>query len=152
MNGKDSHGHYRVKLFSDAVAASKKMTFVGSQMNGPTTVSSMPFPKSHEGWSGYTIVQIQGKAANDVTAAPNIILLHAGTNDTYCKVPSVSGPPAPLDVRRLSHHQLPERADRRGEDHSLSLAGGQHEPHQQQRRGHGSIEGLGGQARHRWRT
>jgi hypothetical protein len=88
INGKDSHGGYRVELFSDAVAAGKNMTFVGSQMNGPTTVASMPFPKSHEGWSGYTIVQIQGKAANDVTYGPNIILVHAGTNDTYGSDPT----------------------------------------------------------------
>jgi hypothetical protein len=96
VNGKDSHGGYRVKLFSDAVAASKKLTFVGSQMNGPTTVASMPFPKSHEGWSGYTIVQIQGKAANDITAAPHIILVHAGTNDTYGSDPA--GAPARLST------------------------------------------------------
>ncbi len=96
VNGKDSHGGYRVKLFSDAVAASKKLTFVGSQMNGPTTVSSMPFPKSHEGWSGYTIAQIQGKAANDLTSGAHIILVHAGTNDTYGSDPT--GAPARLST------------------------------------------------------
>jgi hypothetical protein len=88
INGKDSHGGYRTKLFSDAVGASHKLTFVGSQMNGPTTVANMPFPKSHEGWSGYTIVQIQGKAANDLTSGANIILVHAGTNDTYGSDPT----------------------------------------------------------------
>ncbi len=96
VDGKDSHGGYRVKLFSDAVAAAKKMTFVGSQTNGPTTVANMPFPKNHEGWSGYTIVQIQGKAANDVAAAPHIILVHAGTNDTYGTDPA--GAPARLST------------------------------------------------------
>jgi hypothetical protein len=96
INGKDSHGGYRVELFSDAVAAGKNLTFVGSQMNGPTTVASLPFPKSHEGWSGYTIVQIQGKAANDVTYGPDIILVHAGTNDTYGSDPS--GAPARLST------------------------------------------------------
>ena len=96
VNGMNSHGGYRVKLFSDAVGASKKMTFVGSQMNGPTTDANMPFPKSHEGWSGYTIVQIQGKAANDIAAAPHIILVHAGTNDTYGSDPS--GAPARLST------------------------------------------------------
>ncbi len=96
VNGKDSHGGYRVKLFSDAVAASHKMTFVGSQMNGPTTVANMPFPKSHEGWSGYTIAQIQGKAASDLTSGAHIILVHAGTNDTYGTDPS--GAPARLST------------------------------------------------------
>ncbi|HSY39993.1 MAG TPA: SGNH/GDSL hydrolase family protein, partial [Polyangia bacterium] len=96
VNGKDSHGGYRVKLFSDAVGASHKMTFVGSQMNGPTTVASMPFPMSHEGWSGYTIAQIQGKAANDLTSGAHIILVHAGTNDTYGTDPT--GAPARLST------------------------------------------------------
>ena len=96
INGKDSHGGYRTKLFSDAVGATQKLTFVGSQMNGPTTVASMPFPKSHEGWSGYTIAQIQGKAANDLTSGANIILVHAGTNDTYGSDPS--GAPARLST------------------------------------------------------
>ena len=96
VNGKDSHGGYRVKLFSDAVAANHKMTFVGSQMNGPTTVASMPFPKSHEGWSGYTIAQIQGKAASDLTSGAHIILVHAGTNDTYGSDPT--GAPARLST------------------------------------------------------
>jgi hypothetical protein len=96
INGKDSHGGYRVELFSDAVAAGKNLTFVGSQMNGPTTVASMPFPKSHEGWSGFTIAQIQGKAANDLTYGPHIILVHAGTNDTYMSDPS--GAPARLST------------------------------------------------------
>ena len=96
VNGKDSHGGYRVKLFSDAVAANHKMTFVGSQMNGPTTATSMPFPKSHEGWSGYTIAQIQGKAASDLTSGAHIILVHAGTNDTYGSDPS--GAPARLST------------------------------------------------------
>jgi|HubBroStandDraft_6_1064221.scaffolds.fasta_scaffold241265_2 hypothetical protein len=96
INGKDSHGGYRVELFSDAVAAGKNLTFVGSQMNGPTTVASMPFPKSHEGWSGFTIAEIQGKAANDLTYGPHIILVHAGTNDTYMGDPS--GAPARLST------------------------------------------------------
>ncbi len=96
VNGKDSHGGYRVKLFSDAVGASHKMTFVGSQMNGPTMDAGMPFPMSHEGWSGYTIAQIQGKAANDLTSGANIILVHAGTNDTYGSDPS--GAPARLST------------------------------------------------------
>ena len=96
VNGKDSHGGYRTKLFSDAVGASQNLTFVGSQMNGPTTVANMPFPKSHEGWSGYTIAQIQGKAANDLTSGANIILVHAGTNDTYGSDPT--GAPARLST------------------------------------------------------
>jgi hypothetical protein len=97
INGKDSHGGYRVELFRKAVAAGKNITFVGSQMNGPTMASgtTVPFPKSHEGWSGYTISMILAKAmANDKSSGPHIVLLHAGTNDTYMGNPS--GAPAAL--------------------------------------------------------
>jgi lysophospholipase L1-like esterase len=87
VNGKDSHGGYRVKLFTDAVNAGKNITFVGSQMNGPTMAAGMTFPKSHEGWSGYTILQVQPYVAMDTKYAPNIILLHIGTNDTYMSDP-----------------------------------------------------------------
>jgi GDSL-like Lipase/Acylhydrolase family len=97
INGKDSHGGYRVELFKKAVAANQNMTFVGSQMNGPTMASgtTVPFPKSHEGWSGYTISMILAKGmANDKSLGPHIVLLHAGTNDTYGSNPS--GAPAAL--------------------------------------------------------
>ena len=136
VNGKDSHGGYRVKLFSDAVGASHKMTFVGSQMNGPTTVANMPFPDESRGLERLRDRQIQGKAANDLTSGVHIILVHAGTNDTYGSHPS--GTPARLStlVDYLTTN-VPERADRRGEDHSLSLADDQHEPDQQQHPGHG---------------
>lgn len=91
INGKDSHGGYRTELFKKAVTANQNMTFVGSQTNGPTMVAgtTVPFPKSHEGWSGYTISMILAKAmANDASYKPNIVLLHAGTNDTYMSDPS----------------------------------------------------------------
>jgi lysophospholipase L1-like esterase len=80
-------GAYRVELFSKAVSANKKITFVGSQMNGPTTVSGMTFPRSHEGHSGFTIDQMVPFVASDAQYAPNIILLHIGTNDTYMSNP-----------------------------------------------------------------
>ena len=87
-------GAYRVELFSKAVAASKKVTFVGSQMNGPTTVAGMSFPRSHEGHSGFTIDQMLPFVTSDMMYAPNIILLHIGTNDTYMTNPG--GAPARL--------------------------------------------------------
>jgi hypothetical protein len=97
INGKDSHGGYRTELFKKAVTANQNITFVGSQMNGPTMVAgtTVPFPKSHEGWSGYTISMILAKGmANDKSLGPHIVLLHAGTNDTYMGNPS--GAPAAL--------------------------------------------------------
>jgi len=87
-------GAYRVELFSKAVSANKKITFVGSQMNGPTTVSGMTFPRSHEGHRGFTIDQMVPFVASDAQYAPNIILLHIGTNDTYMTNPG--GAPARL--------------------------------------------------------
>ena len=37
------HGGYRVKLFKSAVTASQNITFVGSQINGPTMVPGPPY-------------------------------------------------------------------------------------------------------------
>jgi lysophospholipase L1-like esterase len=87
-------GAYRVELFSKAVGANKKITFVGSQMNGPTTAAGMTFPPSHEGHSGFTIDMMKPFVTSDMQYAPNIILLHIGTNDTYMGDPA--GAPARL--------------------------------------------------------
>jgi lysophospholipase L1-like esterase len=82
-------GAWRVELFSKAVAAGKKITFVGSQMNGPSMAGGQTFPKNHEGHSGYTIDQMKPFAmTTDVPYMPNMILLHIGTNDTYGSSPS----------------------------------------------------------------
>ncbi len=88
--GINYEGSYRVELFKRAVTAGQKITFVGTQTNGPAMApgTTVPFPKNHEGWSGYTISMILAKAANDVQYGPHIILLHAGTNDTYMTDPS----------------------------------------------------------------
>ena len=84
-------GAWRVELFTKAVAASKKITFVGSQMNGPAMAGGMAFPKNHEGHSGYTIDQMKPFAmTTDVPYMPNMILLHIGTNDTYGSSPAAA--------------------------------------------------------------
>ncbi len=90
-------GAYRVELFTKAVSANKKITFVGSQMNGPTTVAGMTFPPSHEGHSGFTIDQMVPFVTSDAQYAPNIILLHIGTNDTYMTNPGG----APMRLQNL---------------------------------------------------
>jgi lysophospholipase L1-like esterase len=89
-------GGYRVDLFSRAVMANKKLTFVGQQLNGPTTVAGMPFPRRHAGFSGYTIAQITAANIFDpaIGMAPNIVLLHIGTNDMNMSDPG--GAPARL--------------------------------------------------------
>jgi lysophospholipase L1-like esterase len=92
--GVNYDGGYRVKLFSSALTDKKNITYVGKLSNGPSTVSGTTFPKNNEGHSGWTIQQIDdivtGKSTDTsyngkkmmVDLAPNIVLLHAGTNDT----------------------------------------------------------------------
>ncbi len=89
-------GGYRVDLFSRAVMAGKKLTFVGQSMNGPTTVAGMPFPRRHAGFSGFTIAQITAANIFDpaIGMGPNIVLLHIGTNDMNMSDPG--GAPARL--------------------------------------------------------
>ena len=92
--GVNYDGGYRVKLFANTITDKKNITYVGKLSNGPDTVSGATFPKNNEGHSGWTIQQIDdivtGKATDAnysgkkmmVDQAPNIVLLHAGTNDT----------------------------------------------------------------------
>jgi hypothetical protein len=77
-------GGYRVELFSLALADGHDITFVGGSMNGPQMVDGQPFPRAHEGHSGWTISQIDGIVPSPaLTPDPHIILLHIGTNDMY---------------------------------------------------------------------
>jgi lysophospholipase L1-like esterase len=53
-------------------------------MNGPQMVDGQPFPRSHEGHSGWTVSQIDGIVPSPaLNPDPHIILLHIGTNDMY---------------------------------------------------------------------
>jgi hypothetical protein len=45
----------RIPLFERAVSLGQSITFVGSSQNGPQNVAGLPFPRSHEGHSGFTI-------------------------------------------------------------------------------------------------
>jgi lysophospholipase L1-like esterase len=90
-------GGYRIPLFSTGRAAGKHLTFVGSLVNGPTTVDGVAFPRNHEGHSGWTISQITGLVPSPaLNTPPHIVLLMIGTNDMYG---SSSGVPAA--VQRL---------------------------------------------------
>jgi lysophospholipase L1-like esterase len=92
--GVNYDGGYRVKLFSNTLTDKKNITYVGKLSNGPSTVSGATFPKNNEGHSGWTIQQIDDIVTGNSTdanykgkkmmvdQAPNIVLLHAGTNDT----------------------------------------------------------------------
>lgn len=90
LQSSDSGG-YRSQLFKLIVAANKKVTFLGSQSDGPGTVSGVSFPKNHEGHDGYTVDSgfskygtpgisslIPSPAFNTI---PDIVLLMIGTND-----------------------------------------------------------------------
>lgn len=75
-------GGYRIELFRKALAAGQSITFTGSQMNGPAMVDGVPFPRKHEGHSGWKINQIAGLVpAPSMQEIPHIVLLMAGTND-----------------------------------------------------------------------
>jgi lysophospholipase L1-like esterase len=96
------NGGYRVELFHDALAGGTPITFVGRNVNGPATVDGMPFPRGHEGYSGFTIDNAPGHSgiAPLVDAAismfkPHIVLLHIGTNDVNGNV-DLSNAPARL--------------------------------------------------------
>ena len=76
-------GGYRVELFRLALGDGHEVTFTGTQApNGPNMVDGMPFPRNHEGISGQTIQQIDGRIPSPgLNEMPHIILVHAGTND-----------------------------------------------------------------------
>ncbi len=77
-------GSYRIELFRLALADGKDITYVGNSQNGPDEVDGQPFPKAHEGHSGWTIEQIDGIVPDPALEdGPHIVLLHIGTNDMY---------------------------------------------------------------------
>jgi lysophospholipase L1-like esterase len=66
------------------------VTFVGTVQSG--TMQN----NQNEGHSGWVISQIASAAQNDQSFAPDVVLLHAGTND--CNNPSL----APTAYQRLA--------------------------------------------------
>jgi lysophospholipase L1-like esterase len=86
-------GGYRIELFRRALAANKEITFVGSGVNGPTTVDGTPFPRNHEGHSGWKIAMIGDRVPNPAFATPpHIVLVMAGTNDVIMNDNLASAP------------------------------------------------------------
>ncbi len=81
---------YRSQLFKLIVAAAQKVTFTGSLSSGPSEVSGQPFPRMHEGHSGWTISQLSPLIPSPaLDGKPNIILLHIGTNDIGYRDPTL---------------------------------------------------------------
>jgi len=91
----DKIGGYRGRLFHDAQADHKKITFVGPCSNGPTTIDSVAFPPKHAGFFAQSINSIANLMTGGAGSSPycpsgslfafnvipHIVLLHAGTNN-----------------------------------------------------------------------
>ncbi len=81
-DGYNIAGGYRIELFRSAHADGHAITFVGSQMNGPTMVDGVMFPQRHEGHSGWKIAQLFDLTPTPAfNTKPHIVLLMIGTND-----------------------------------------------------------------------
>ena len=92
-------GGYRIELFRQAVVNGKNLNFVGTLVNGPSSVASRTFPMHHEGHGGYTIAGGgQGAIAGTLTDTaistyhPNIVLLMIGTNDLNGNIDVANAP------------------------------------------------------------
>jgi len=73
--GSTSRAGYRQDLYNLLTAAGAKVDYIGSLKAGN-------FEKpQNEGWSGYTIAQINQMADRSIGSKPNVILLLAGGND-----------------------------------------------------------------------
>jgi lysophospholipase L1-like esterase len=107
-------GGYRIDLFQRSLTNNKRITFVGSSSNGPTMVGGQPFPRNHEGHSGWTIDSdathsgISSLVQSAIGRNPNIVLLMIGTNDLNGNV-SVSQ--APTRLGNLIDAMFMRRAD-----------------------------------------
>lgn len=89
-SGVEHGGGYRLPLYELALARGWQVTFVGTQLNGPRTAGSQPFPRNHEGYVGETIQQVEQRLeAFAASAQADIVLLHIGTNDMI-REPSVA--------------------------------------------------------------
>lgn len=87
-------GGYRTPLWQRAQAARCPVDLVGSLRSGPPELGD----PDHEGHWGQRIDQVDALAGGRVrAAAPDVVLLHLGTNDLY------QGAPAATALVRLDH-------------------------------------------------
>ncbi|KAH7397460.1 SGNH hydrolase-type esterase domain-containing protein, partial [Pyrenochaeta sp. MPI-SDFR-AT-0127] len=73
--GAQGSNGYRQQLLSDLQTSGYKVDFVGTQKSGNMA------DNDNQGHSGYRIKQIQDVAGPGLAMRPNIVLIHAGTND-----------------------------------------------------------------------
>jgi lysophospholipase L1-like esterase len=87
-------GGYRLRLLHDIWTAQHNATFVGDNSSGPNTLDGKPFPKNHEGYSGYTIDPAPAINRSGISPlvppalkkySPHIVTLMIGTNDVDTK-------------------------------------------------------------------
>ncbi|KAI1133014.1 hypothetical protein F5Y10DRAFT_154929 [Nemania abortiva] len=81
----DENG-YRLSLYNNLGSGGNNVDFVGSEQSGNMT------DKDHEGHRGYVIDEINTASDVGIFAAPNIVLLHAGTNDMNRDVDVLNAP------------------------------------------------------------
>ncbi|KAL5117239.1 hypothetical protein ACEQ8H_004798 [Pleosporales sp. CAS-2024a] len=74
MNGGGTNG-YRLQLQTDLKSGGFDVDFVGTQKSGTMA------DNDNQGFPGYVISQIRGVAGSGLALKPNVILIHAGTND-----------------------------------------------------------------------
>lgn len=99
--GTPGHDSYRTDLYKRLTKAGLRVDFVGSQHSGTGP------DRDNEGHPGWTITQISANIDRWLdTYAPDVILLHIGTNDMYRSLPNASGHLATL-LDRL-HRRAPE--------------------------------------------
>ncbi|KAI4099030.1 MAG: hypothetical protein L6R37_006166 [Teloschistes peruensis] len=92
-DGNNGNG-YRLQLQKDL--SGSRMTFVGS-----IAWSGNMANNNNEGHPGATISQIEGYAGNSLASRPNVVLIHAGTNDLHNNEPTDPYASAPDRLRSL---------------------------------------------------
>jgi len=75
----DASQGYRLNLWTQMVAGKNDVDLIGSLDNGGPT----GFDRQHEGHSGYTVQQVADALPGWLkrSSAPDVVLLHIGTND-----------------------------------------------------------------------
>lgn len=103
--GSSTGGGYRVSLWQDLKSAHWHVQFVGSQKDGPASLSD----RDHEGHPGWRIDQISSNVEKWLrTYKPQVVLLHIGTNDIIQNYALSSAPSRLRSLILKIHSTLPK--------------------------------------------
>ena len=83
-SGEGAPGGYRGHLFTNLTSLGYNVDFLGNENNNPASSSVANFDTSHEGHSGWRIDEIDRNIErwlDLIGLAPDVILVHIGTND-----------------------------------------------------------------------